>query len=344
MNIFCDGVFDLFHKGHVEHFKKIKNMYPNSYLIVGVLKDSEAKNYKRIPFYNESQRLSLVDACKYVDKVTLEYPIIMTEEFINNNKIDLVIHAFSNMSDFEKQKQFFEIPVRLNKMKVIEYNKGISTTNIIKDIYSYNRLNESHEEKTGWNKIWELKGKESTNNLTQLNGYENTDFDLNMCYKNIIYTLDIKPNEKILEVGCGGGQFSQLFNINFDYFGIDYSRTLINRNLLLTKSKLFNCEANDIPFKDKYFDCCFLVCVTEYLPSKEYAFNVIKEIERLTKSTIYILNIRLVTHETKLSKHKYDGDFQHLTYLPEEFIKLGYTICDASYEQDKRFSAFKKLN
>ena len=71
-------------------------------------------------------------------------------------------------------------------------NKGISTTNIINDIYSYNRLNESPEEKTGWNKIGELKGKESTNNLTQLNGYENTDFYLNMCYKNIIYTLDIK--------------------------------------------------------------------------------------------------------------------------------------------------------
>ena len=42
MIIFCDGVFDLFHYGHVNHFKNIKDLYPDSYLIVGVLIDSIA--------------------------------------------------------------------------------------------------------------------------------------------------------------------------------------------------------------------------------------------------------------------------------------------------------------
>ena len=52
MIIYCDGVFDLFHNGHINHFKQIKQLYPNSYLIVGVVSDSDASSYKRIPFFN----------------------------------------------------------------------------------------------------------------------------------------------------------------------------------------------------------------------------------------------------------------------------------------------------
>ena len=343
MIIFCDGVFDLFHSGHVNHFKKIKDLYPNSYLFVGVLNDIEATGYKRKPVFNELKRLSLVESCKYVDKATIDYPVLMTEEFILEHKIDLVIHAFSNKNDYEKQLKYFEVPLRLNKMKIIDYNDGISTTNIIKDINSYNRLCDSDEQKSGWDKIWELKGKEPTCDLSTLNGYEGTDFDPGFTYKNIVYKLDIKPNSKVLEVGCGAGQFSELFNVNFDYYGIDYSRSLVNRNISLTNSKVFNCEAANLPFKDNHFDYCFSVGVFEYFPSKEYAYKVIKEIERVTKKGVYILNIRNKTHDVKQDKHKYDGDFQHIIYEREAFEMLGYSVCDATYEKDKKFSVFKKL-
>ena len=35
-----------------------------------------------------------IESCRYVDKVTINYPLIMTEKFIEENKIDLVVHAF----------------------------------------------------------------------------------------------------------------------------------------------------------------------------------------------------------------------------------------------------------
>ena len=342
MKIFCDGVFDLFHEGHVKHFKKIKDLYPKSTLFVGVFNDKDSTTYKRKPYYTETQRLSLVKACKYVDDATVDYPGIMTEEFINDNNIDLIVHAFSNRCDFEKQTKYFEVPVRLKKMKIIDYNEGISTTKIIKDIYSADSFELPN--KSGWNKIWELKGNEETNELGTLNGYENTEFDVNYCYKHMVIKLDIKPTNKILEVGCGAGQFSELFSLNFDYYGIDYSRSLVNRNILLTQSKVFNCEANNIPFKPNYFEYSFSIGVFEYFPSKEYAYNVLNEMERMTTNSVYILNIRTKTHEEKQSKHKYEGDFQHLTYVPEDFIKMGYTICEATYEKENRFSAFKSLN
>ena len=344
MIIFCDGVFDLFHNGHINHFKRIKEMFIDCTLFVGVLNDKESTDYKRQPIFNEHKRLSLVNSCKYVDNATLDYPVILTEEFISKHKIDLVVHAFSNKIDHEKQLDFYEVPIKLNKMKVIDYNDGISTTNIINDINSNNKLCDLDETKTGWDKIWELKGKEETTDLTSLNGYENTDFNYGLTYKEIVYKLEIKPESNILEIGCGAGRFSQLFSVNFDYYGIDYSRSLINRNISITNSKVLNCEASELPFKDNHFNYCFAVDVFEYFPDKEYAYKALKEIERVTQKGIYILNIRNKTHEAKLSKHKYDGDFTHTIYDREDFSTIGYSICDASYEKDKRFSIFKKLN
>ena len=101
MIIFCDGVFDLFHIGHVNHFRKIKILYPNSKLIVGIMNDKDTTSYKRVPKYNENKRIDFVKSCKYVDETIFEYPIILTEEFINDMKIDLVIHAFFDRNDFQ---------------------------------------------------------------------------------------------------------------------------------------------------------------------------------------------------------------------------------------------------
>ena len=249
MKLFCDGVFDLFHEGHVKHFKKIKKLYPNSYLFVGVFNDTDSTGYKRKPYYNEKRRLRLVGSCKYVDEATTDYPGIMTEEFINKHNIDLIVHAFSNINDFEKQKSYFEVPIRLNKMKVIEYNKGVSTTKIIENLKTID--NKAHS------------------NL-ELN-------TINLNYKEIVYKLDIKPNSKVLEVGCGIGNYSKLFNVNFDYYGIDNNRDNVNKNICTTNSNIVKCEYDDILFKDDYFDNCFCI-------GQDLSAEAMNEIKRVTKN------------------------------------------------------------
>ena len=47
--IYIDGIFDLFHFGHIELFKKCKNLFPKVILIVGVIGDKIATLYKRKP-------------------------------------------------------------------------------------------------------------------------------------------------------------------------------------------------------------------------------------------------------------------------------------------------------
>ena len=76
----------------------------------------------------------LVESCKYVDEIIKDAPLIITKEFMQQNKIDLVVHGFSNVNDKIKQNDFFKYPISVNKFKEIEYCKEISTTDIINNI------------------------------------------------------------------------------------------------------------------------------------------------------------------------------------------------------------------
>jgi len=138
--IYTDGIYDLFHRGHVESFIQIKKMFPDCYLIVGIINDNDAENYKRKPIYNEEDRYCLVENIKWVDEIVKSAPLIMTEEYLNKYKIDIVVHGFSNPNDSLKQNEFFKIPIKLNKFLEIPYYSKISTTDIISKIHNkYNK-------------------------------------------------------------------------------------------------------------------------------------------------------------------------------------------------------------
>ena len=134
MIIYTDGIFDLFHRGHIEFLNNIKKEYINSTLIVGIINDNDSENYKRRPIYNEEDRYMIIENLKCVDKIIKNAPLIINEEFIKKNKIDLIVHGFSNKNDINKQSEFFEIPIKMNKFKVMPYYELISTTQILDNI------------------------------------------------------------------------------------------------------------------------------------------------------------------------------------------------------------------
>jgi len=133
--VYIDGVFDLFHKGHLESLFKAKNVYnniSNTVLIVGIVSDIDCKSYKREPVINENDRIDIVKNIKIVDEIIFPCPLIVTPDFLKDNKIDLVVHGFSSNEDREKQKDFFE-KIKDN-FKEIDYYNLISTSDIIKKI------------------------------------------------------------------------------------------------------------------------------------------------------------------------------------------------------------------
>ena len=67
ITIYTYGVFDLFHKGHVELLRDAKAL--GDKLVVGIFTDKVAQSFKRKPIISYENRNVVVAACKYVDQV-----------------------------------------------------------------------------------------------------------------------------------------------------------------------------------------------------------------------------------------------------------------------------------
>lgn len=71
-------------------------------------------------------------------------PLIVTEAFLKEHNIDLVVHGFANDADAKRQEEFFAIPMKLGKFKRIGYYQGLSTTDIITKIRNSSELEETN--------------------------------------------------------------------------------------------------------------------------------------------------------------------------------------------------------
>lgn len=65
---YTTGTFDAVHYGHFEFLKACKNFYCEK-LIVGLVTDRLGKNQKRTPVFDFNHRKTILENCKWVDKV-----------------------------------------------------------------------------------------------------------------------------------------------------------------------------------------------------------------------------------------------------------------------------------
>lgn len=133
-NVYAIGVFDLFHRGHVEFLKKAKALGNN--LIVSINSDRLVAGYKRVPIYNEDDRLELVKSCKYVDEAFI-IDSYDNKEYLREYSIDAVVHG--DDWDLESYKKQIHVDDKFLKQHGIElvfvgYTNDISTSDIIRQI------------------------------------------------------------------------------------------------------------------------------------------------------------------------------------------------------------------
>ena len=135
--LYADMCADLFHEGHVSFLQICKRMATerNLNLRVGVHSDSTMQEYKRPPTIHMQGRAAVVRACRYVDTVVENAPIEITEEFIEDNCIALVVHAHAP-EEHHNYERMYRVPERLGIFARIDYTPGISTSKIIQKIRS----------------------------------------------------------------------------------------------------------------------------------------------------------------------------------------------------------------
>ena len=130
-----NGVFDLFHVGHVRLLKRAHEMFKE--VIVTIDSDELTIKEKRRPIFSEEERLEIIKSCKYVtDALIIDRswgPHALqkehVDEFMEKYKVDA---AFIAADDEEYVKYWFGHLYDQGKVVVVPRTQDISTTHVIK--------------------------------------------------------------------------------------------------------------------------------------------------------------------------------------------------------------------
>lgn len=67
--VLCHGVFDLLHRGHIEHLREAREF--GDRLVVSMVADKHVRKPHRMLVYDQEERMALLAAVRYVDEVVL---------------------------------------------------------------------------------------------------------------------------------------------------------------------------------------------------------------------------------------------------------------------------------
>ncbi|KAI0386693.1 choline-phosphate cytidylyltransferase [Hypomontagnella monticulosa] len=133
IRVYADGVFDLFHLGHMRQLEQAKKAFDDVYLIVGVTGDEETHKRKGLTVLSGKERAETLRHCKWVDEVVENCPWIVTPEFLEKHKIDYVAHDDIPYGAAEGDDIYAPIK-KAGKFLVTQRTEGVSTTGIITKI------------------------------------------------------------------------------------------------------------------------------------------------------------------------------------------------------------------
>lgn len=123
---YTTGVFDMFHIGHLNILRRAKEQC--EYLIVGVTSDELCNQRKhKVPIINERDRMAIVDAIRYVDKV-VEQSNMNKIEAVKNYGAD-VVFVGSDWKGTESWKRYEqEFAAEGCSVVYLDHTDGISST------------------------------------------------------------------------------------------------------------------------------------------------------------------------------------------------------------------------
>lgn len=132
IRVYMDGCFDMMHYGHCNALRQARAL--GDQLVVGVVSDAEITANKGPPVTPLHERMTMVQAVKWVDEVIPDAPYAITEEFMkklfDEYNIDYIIHG-DDPCLLPDGSDAYALAKRAGRFKQIKRTEGVSSTDIV---------------------------------------------------------------------------------------------------------------------------------------------------------------------------------------------------------------------
>lgn len=159
---------------------------------------------------------------------------------------------------------------------------------------------------------------------------------------------NIKPDSKILDVGCGFGRHIQILaGFSKEVIGIDDDENMIRKakqNLAnLDNVKVFLQEANNLNFDDDSFD--YVVCMTNTFGNfPDIKVDVLKEMKRVCKEGGRIIISVYSEKALEIRKKDYEKVGLHITKIKNGTIYSEEGLTSEQFTKPQLENLFNYLN
>ncbi|KAA0201567.1 hypothetical protein HAZT_HAZT004662 [Hyalella azteca] len=135
--IYVAGAFDLFHVGHLDFLAAVREK--GDFLIVGLHTDPAVNRYKgaNYPIMNLHERVLSVLACKYVSEVVIGAPYSVTDDLLDQLKVDLVCHGATEISPDEDGSDPYQVPKSRGIFEMVASGNSMTTDRIVERIIEH---------------------------------------------------------------------------------------------------------------------------------------------------------------------------------------------------------------
>jgi len=157
----------------------------------------------------------------------------------------------------------------------------------------------------------------------------------NKYYRNYVKSLNLKPNQKFLDVGCGPGTLLHFLPNNIEYFGIDMQQNYINycHKNFGDKGNFFceRIESFDSPNWENYFDVINVHGLLHHIDDNS-AIHLLKKCATYLKHNGFIVTVDTVFHkgQSKLELWFVSKDRGQNIKTEKEYLnlaqKLGFKV------------------
>jgi cytidyltransferase-like protein len=134
--VYVDMVADMVHIGHINLIRAARELAQaegrDVMLIVGIHSDNTVASYKRRPIIPMDQRVAMVSELRCVDQVLPNAPLTLTQQYLDEHRIDLVVHG-DDISQ-TNANMMYGVPIEMGIYRQCSYTKGVSTTELIQRV------------------------------------------------------------------------------------------------------------------------------------------------------------------------------------------------------------------